>query len=113
MDERGGVDMQKVTITMDALEEEIKLCEEVINQWQTKLDALIENDLTSSRRLDVLNLVSNRLPMGMAKDVNQANIDMEGKNRIEILKETSRHKSQIDHYSKILAVLLSIKEENK
>lgn len=104
--------MSEVAVSMEALENEIAFCKDVMKQWQSKLDKLKDDETQTVMRLDVLNLVSERLPMGISKDANQATIDLVRNELIEIRVGISNENSKINQYNKILEVLLSLKEEN-
>ncbi|MEK3993727.1 hypothetical protein MKY29_03145 [Psychrobacillus sp. FSL K6-2365] len=105
--------MSEVAVSIEAIDNEIANCEDVMKQWQSKLDKLKEDEGYAVRRLEVLNQVSERLSIGMSKDANQATIDLVRNDLIEIRKGISQENSKISQYTKILDVLLILKEESK
>lgn len=105
--------MSEVAVSIKAIENEIAICENLIKEWQSQLEKLKEEESKAVSRLEVLNLVFDRLPIGMAKDANEATIDIVGKDLYQIRKSISQEESGISQYSKILDVLYNLKEENK
>lgn len=103
--------MEKTLLTITAINEEIELCKDVISQFQTKLDELTEKSKSLSNRLNVLRAVGEKLPEGMAKQVNQANIGIIADERFELLPKISKQSNNIEYYKQILNTVIDLKNE--
>lgn len=103
--------MEQTTLSSKNVENEINLCEEIIEQFEKSLEELLEKAKQLSGRLDVLRSVETKLPNNSTKALVQANIQMVVDERFALAPEISRQHSHINHYTEILDKLYEIKSE--
>lgn len=103
--------MEKVQLSIEAIDDEIKICLDQISHFQTIFDDLRERSKTLTNRIEVLRAISERLPEGGARLMNERNIEAEDQKRLELEQEMSKQIRHIKNYEEILDCLVKLKHE--
>ncbi|MET0959979.1 MAG: hypothetical protein ABWX58_06595 [Psychrobacillus psychrotolerans] len=103
--------LEKKTLSIEALDNEIAFSEELIEQFVTKQNALLVAHKKFTKRLAVLQAVELKVPECISKSITQENIKMVLNGRFALASELAKQKGNIGHYTKILEALRELKIE--
>lgn len=103
--------MEKVQLSMDAVNEEIEMSNNLIKRFQKELDDLTGQTNSLTERIKVMQAVGEKLPEGSTKAINDANINLAAEERIELVPQIRKKANTIKHYEKIYECLIELKNE--
>lgn len=103
--------VEKVALSVNAIDEEIEICKNIINQFQEELDELTEKTTSLTERIKVMQAIDEKLPEGGTKSINEGNIKLAVDERFELVPEIRKKTNTIKHYEKIHECLIELKKE--
>jgi len=102
---------EETPLTVEAIENEIRISEEVINDFEKRLERLTEEYKALTERLIVLRAVNDKIGNNGTKVLVEENIRYIADERFKLIPEIKGKRANIEHYRKIIDKLNEIKNE--
>lgn len=103
--------MDTITLSIEAVQNEVDICNQFIDENQKKLELLEDQEKELNDRIAVLRAIDEKLPNNAASELTISNIGLVDDELIEVIKEKGKRENNIKHYKEILSKLDEIKSE--
>lgn len=112
MKEGGDINiMEDVRITAELIDKEIELYQDVIQQYQSKLDDLNERTLALTERIEVLQKLQPKVSELILQQITAKNLQIVVDERFSLIPGLNGNQSNIKNYQKLINYLEEIKLE--
>lgn len=94
--------MQEINFSKETVSEEIKMYEELIEQWKQELTEVQEDLQTNRERISLLNELKQRVTPGSRKDITKANVNSIKVEVAELIKKEVHLSGNIQAYQEFV-----------